>query len=112
MTWKLYAQRRLKREQRLIGGNVFYAFGNLARAMQGAGDGVSEVELEIDNELGTYWGWLPRSGDRPYYIADSEEALAVEFSDGDRTNQIEDAVKCGRGKVVRLSVKELAEVTG
>lgn len=107
----MHAQRRLKREQRMIGGNSFYAFGSLARAMQGAGDGVSQVELEIDKELGTYWGWLPRFSPNPIFISDSPEALAIEFSGGDRTQQIDDAVKCGRGQIVQLSVKELAEVS-
>jgi hypothetical protein len=112
VTWKVYAQRRLKREQNLIGGNVFYAFGSLSRAMQGAGDGVSQVELEEDNQLGTYWGWLARGGDRPYYISDSKESLAAEFSGGDRTRRIEDSVNYGCGRILRLSVKELAEVNG
>ena len=106
----MHAQRRLKREQRIIGGNLFYAFGSLSRAMQGAGDGVSEVELEIDVERGTYWGYLPRNGSAPIYISDSPEALAVEFSGGDRTRQIDDSVKFGCGVIVRMSVKELAEV--
>jgi hypothetical protein len=108
--WKLHAQRRLKREQKALGGNIFYAFGTLARAQQGAGDGVSEVELEVDKELGTYWGWLPRNGERPLYISDSPGDLEIAFSCGDRTKQLNDAIGCGRGQIVQLRVKEMAEV--
>lgn len=110
MTWVLYAQRRLKREQKFIGGNVYYAFGSLSRANQGAGDGVSQVELTVDDD-GAYWGWLPRFSPHPMYVCDSEDSLAIAFSCGDRTKQIHDAARCGRGKIVRLSVKELEEVS-
>jgi hypothetical protein len=112
VTWVLHAQRRLKREQKLIGGNKFYAFGTLVRAQQGSGDGVSRVELEIDSRWGTYWGWLPRNGEHPLYVTDTLENLSMLFSGGDMTKRIEDSEKAGLGRVVRLSVKELAEVTG
>jgi hypothetical protein len=111
VTWNVYAQRRLKREQTLIGGNKFYRFGTLKRAKQGSGDGVSEVELEIDNQLGTYWGWLPTRGAGPIYVTDSVEDMKAMFSAGDMTNRVEDAVRQGLGQIVRLSVKELAEVS-
>jgi hypothetical protein len=112
VTWVLYAQRRLKREQKQIGGNRFYAFGTLARARQGFGDGVSRVELEIDNQLGTYWGWLPLRGEVPIYVTDSKENLEMLYSEGDLTRKIQDASSAGLGKIVRLSAKELAEVSG
>ncbi len=111
MSWKLYAQRRLRRERNIIGGNLFYAFGTLARAHQGAGDGVSEVEIDVDRHLGTYWGWLPRNGERPLYICDSQEDLAVAFSCGDRTRQIQDAVRCGRGQILQLHARTIQDVT-
>ncbi len=105
----MYAQLRPSREQRSLGGNQLYAFGSLARAMLGLGQGVVEVELEIDDN-GTYWGWLPRHSDRPIYIADSPEDVAVAFSDGDRTKRIADAIHFGYGSVVRLGVEALEEV--
>jgi hypothetical protein len=110
MTWKVFAQRRLKRERNIIGGNLFFSFGSLGRARQGAGDGISEVALEVDKELGTYWGWLPRGGAHPIYISDSEEEVGSLFSGGDFTSRIEDAVRAGRGQVLQLSVKQIREV--
>jgi hypothetical protein len=101
----MYAQRRLKREQNMIGGNLFFAFGSVVRANRGAGDGVSEVQVEID-ERGTYWGWIPRLGIAPIYITDSEVALAAFYASGDMTRDISADEKAGLGQIVQLHVRE------
>lgn len=105
----MYAQRRLKREQKMLGGNVFYYFGSMVRARRGAGDGISEVEVSIDLNFGNYWGWLPIRGAAPIYISDSELDLAAAYSLGDGTRQIKLAEANGLGQIVRLHVKQLVE---
>lgn len=102
----MYAQRRLKREQKLIGGNVFFSFGSLFRANRGAGDGVSEVQVKED-EHGAYWGWLPQLGVIPIYITDSEVDLAAYYASGDMTRDIQADEKAGLGRVLQLHVREI-----
>lgn len=104
----MYAQRRPKREQRMLKGNLFYCFGNRTRAEQGSGDGVSEVEVSVDPTFGSYWGWIPRLGDAPIYISDCENDLIRTYSQGDLTRSIDRDQAAGLGRVVRLYVKELA----
>lgn len=106
----MHAQRRLKREQKLIGGNLFFSFGSLARANRGAGDGVSEVQVEVDKH-GTYWGWIPRLGIMPIYITDSEVDLAAFYASGDMTRDIDADQKAGLGQIVQLYVRELKAIS-
>jgi len=102
VTWRMHAQRRKKREQSLIGGNLFFGFGSESRAGAADGDGLSAVEL-IEDPFGNYWGWLPDRIAYPIYISDSEDAVVVRYQSGDTTRDI----STGQGRIVRLAVREL-----
>lgn len=108
--WILYAQRRRKAEITMLGGNSFYRFGPEHWASGAVGEGVSEVELSLDSR-GTYWAWLPSTVNYLTHVHDSEAAVKHGYSGGDNTENMYEAEREGRGRLVRLSLRELSKVS-
>jgi hypothetical protein len=94
----MFAQRR---------GDGFRHFGPAGYARLRAGDGVAEVEL-IEDPQGPYWSWIDEGGDEPLYVSDSFHDLNHAFLAGDTAAPGPWAEqRAGRGRVVRLQVREL-----
>lgn len=109
-SWRMFAQRRRTRDS----GKPFYQFGTKEFADLGAGAGISSVEL-IESVEGDYYAWMlnrtPTPTTRPILISESMEELNQRFQGGDLTESIQRAERDGKGRVIRLDVRELDKVS-
>lgn len=101
-SWQTHAQRR---------GDTYHYFGPPGWADQHDGDGVVAVEL-VENEDGPYYGWLD-AGDfdhGPVCVNLGYRAMLRAFQGTETTEDPVREQQAGKGRIVRLQVRELRPV--
>jgi len=104
-TWRMFAQRRHASAE----GREFFHFGPRGWAALGDGAGVAEIDV-VEDEHGSYWGWLDNGGQRPVYISGTFAALEQAYRAGVPADDISNDETEGRGRIVRLRVDEVGAV--
>jgi hypothetical protein len=80
-------------------------FSHMADRRTVAFCGLSQPIVPVEVEEvpdGRYWGWIKAGDDRPIMIQPNRAGFAMQFPEA-----LETVAKGGRGRIVRLAIKEI-----